>query len=58
LVGNGGKINGLASLIESETKIFTKVLEEPGMMVIKGCGELIQNKELFKQVKLVSGLKE
>ena len=58
LVGNGGKIKGLAQLIESETKIFTKVLEEPGMMVIKGCGELIQNKEMLKQVKLVSGLKE
>ncbi|MDD4026673.1 MAG: rod shape-determining protein [Candidatus Shapirobacteria bacterium] len=58
LVGNGGKINGLAQLIESETKIFTRVLEEAGMMVIKGCGELIQNREMLKQVKLVSGLKE
>ena len=58
LVGNGGKINGLAQLIESETKIFTRVLEDPGMMVIKGCGELIQNREILKQVKLVSGLKE
>lgn len=58
LVGNGGKISGLAQLIESETKIFTKVLEEPGMMVIKGCGELIQNRELLSQVKLVSELRE
>ena len=58
LVGNGGRIGGLAQLIESETKIFTKILEEPGMMVVKGCGELIQNKEMLKQVKLVSGLKE
>jgi rod shape-determining protein MreB len=58
LVGNGGKISGLAEMIESETKIVTRVLEEPGMMVIKGCGEIIQNKELLKQVKMVSGLKE
>lgn len=58
LVGNGGKINGLASLIESETKIFTKVLDDAGMMVIRGCGELIQNRDILKQVKLVSGLKE
>jgi rod shape-determining protein MreB len=57
LVGNGSKISGLAKLIESETKIQTKVLDESGMMVIKGCGELIQNKELFRQIKLVSGLK-
>ena len=57
LVGNGGKINGLAQLIEAETKIFTKVLDDPGMMVIKGCGELIQNREMLKKVKLVSGIK-
>ena len=58
MIGNGGKISGLDQLIEAETKIFTKVLEEPGMMVIKGCGELIQNREMLKQIKLVSGLKE
>ncbi|MDD4135825.1 MAG: rod shape-determining protein [Candidatus Shapirobacteria bacterium] len=58
LVGNGGRIGGLAQLIENETKIFTKILEEPGMMVVKGCGELIQNKGMLKQVKLVSGFKE
>ena len=58
LVGNGGKIKGLAKMIEDETKIFTKILDEPGMMVIKGCGELIQNRDLLRQVKLVSGLKE
>ena len=57
MVGNGGKINGLAQLIEAETKIFTKVLDDPGMMVIKGCGELIQNREMLKKVKLVSGIK-
>lgn len=58
VVGNGGKIDGLAQLIENETKIVTKVLEDSGMVVIKGCGELIQNRDLLKQVKLVSGLKE
>jgi len=57
LVGNGGKIKGLAQMIENETKIVTKVLDEPGMMVIRGCGELIQDKTLLKKVKLVSGLK-
>lgn len=57
LVGNGGRIKGLGQLIESETKIFTKVLDDPGMMVIKGCGELIQDETLLKKVKLVSGLK-
>jgi len=57
LVGNGSKIVGLEKLIESETKIFTRVLDEPGLAVIKGCGELVQNRELLKQIKLVSGVK-
>ncbi len=58
LMGNGARIKGLAQMIESETKIFTKVLEDPGMVIIRGCGELIQNREILKKVKLVSGLKE
>ena len=57
MIGNGSRINGLAKMIEMETKIQTRILENSGMMVIKGCGELIQNRELLKQVKLVSGLK-
>jgi len=57
LVGNGSKIVGLEKLIESETKIFTRILDEPGFAVIKGCGELVQNRELLKQIKLVSGVK-
>ncbi len=57
LVGNGSKILGLEKLIELETKIFTRILDEPGLAVIKGCGQLIENKELLKQIKLVSGVK-
>ena len=58
IIGNGGKINGLAQMIENETKIMTKVVDEAGMMVVKGCGELIQNRDLLTQVKSVSGLRE
>lgn len=57
LVGNGAKIKGLAEMIEAETKIFTRVAPEPGLAVIKGCGQLIENKNLLKLVKLVSILK-
>lgn len=58
LVGKGAMIPGIARLIEIETKINTRVAEDPGLCVIKGCGQLIENRTLLKQVKLVSGLKE
>ena len=56
LVGNGAKIKGLDRLIEKETKISTRVAEEPGLCVIKGCGELMDNNDLFKTIRIVSGL--
>jgi rod shape-determining protein MreB and related proteins len=54
LVGNGSKIEGMANLIETRTKICTRLIEDGGMSLIKGGGELIQNKELLKQISLVS----
>jgi rod shape-determining protein MreB and related proteins len=57
LVGNGAKTQGLAQAIEAETKICTRVAEEAGLAVIKGCGQLIENKKLLKQIRLVSILK-
>ena len=57
LVGNGAKTNGLAEMIEAQTKICTRVAQEPGLAVIKGCGQLIENKNLLKQIKLVSIMK-
>lgn len=56
LVGNGAKLSGLAKLIEKETKISTRVAEEPGLAVIKGCGELLENPQLLQNIKIVSGL--
>jgi len=56
LVGNGAKIDGMDSLIESKTKIFTRLVEGGDTAVIKGCGELVQNRNLLKQIKLVSGV--
>lgn len=54
LVGNGAKIEGIVNLIELQTKICTSLIEDGGKSLIKGCGELIQNRELLKQVSLVS----
>lgn len=55
LLGNGAKLKGLDREIEKETKIVTRVAEDPGACVIRGCGELIENEKLFDQIRLVSG---
>jgi rod shape-determining protein MreB and related proteins len=56
LVGNGAKLRGLDRLVEKETKISTRVAEEPGLCVIRGCGELMEDEKLFKNIRIVSGL--
>lgn len=58
LVGGGAKINGLAKLIEMETKICTRVADESELSVIRGCGNLIEERTSLKQIRLVSGLRE
>lgn len=55
MVGNGSKLKGIDKMIERETKIRVEVAENPGLCVIKGCGQIIENKDLKKQIKLVSG---
>lgn len=56
LVGNGSKLRGLDRLIEKETKISTRVAEDSGYCIIRGCGELMENSNLFKNIRIVSGL--
>lgn len=54
LVGNGAKVKDLSEMIETETKICTTLVDDSGTAVIRGCGQLIENKVLMKQVKLIS----
>ena len=56
LVGNGANLKGLDRLVEKETKISTRVADEAGLSVIKGCGELMENPEIFEMIRVVSGL--
>ncbi len=56
LVGNGSLLRGFDRLVEKETKINTRVAGEPGLCVIKGCGELIENSQLFENIRIISGL--
>ncbi len=54
MVGNGSKMKDLADMIESETKICTVLADDFGMAIVKGCGRIIEDKYLLKQIKLVS----
>lgn len=54
LVGNGSKMKDLAEMIESETKICTNLADDSGMAIVRGCGRVIEDKDLLKQIKLVS----
>jgi len=54
LIGNGSRMKDLAQMIESETKICTVLADEPGMAVIKGCGKVVEEIGLLKEIKLVA----
>ncbi|MCW1949300.1 MAG: rod shape-determining protein [Candidatus Shapirobacteria bacterium] len=54
LVGNGSRMKDLAKMIEMETKICTVLADEPGMAVIRGCGRVVEDVSLLRQIKLVS----
>lgn len=56
LVGNGARLRGLTRMIEKETKIPTRLADDAGWCAIKGCGELAENRERLKQIKLVSAV--
>lgn len=56
LVGNGAKLSGLDRMIEKETKISTRVAEDSGLCIIKGCEKLMEDPTLFTKIRLVSGL--
>lgn len=55
LVGRGALLKGMAELIESETKIPVQLIEDSGMAVVKGCGQLIENRKMLSLVKKVAG---
>jgi rod shape-determining protein MreB len=56
LTGGGAGIGGLEKLVEKETKLNTRLMEESELSVIKGIGELIENSDRLKTVRLVGGI--
>jgi len=50
LCGGGACIKGLDKLITSETKIPTKILEDPTTAVVRGCGIILEDLEGLKDI--------
>jgi len=55
LLGNGAKFRGIDRMVEKETKINTRLLEDSGLGVIKGIGMLIEDNQLLKTIKIING---
>ena len=52
IVGGGAYMKGLDKLIENETKIPTRVAEDPMTAVARGCGIILEDLEGFRNVLL------
>lgn len=48
LVGGGALLQGLDKLIEKETKIATKIVEDPMTVVVRGCGIILEDLDKLK----------
>lgn len=56
LTGNGAKLQGLKKMMESELRVSVEVDSEPGLAVIKGIGDLLQNRNTLNKVRVVTGI--
>lgn len=52
MVGGGANLRGLDKLIENETKIPTRVAEDPLTTVVRGCGIISENLEEYSDILL------
>ncbi|MDP2967551.1 MAG: rod shape-determining protein [bacterium] len=50
MVGGGSLLKGLATLIQKETKIPTKVIEDPTTAVVRGAGMVLENLDQLQEV--------
>ena len=50
MAGGGSLLRGLAALIQKETKIPTKVIEDPTTAVVRGAGMVLENLDQLQEV--------
>lgn len=50
MAGGGSLLRGLAALIQKETKIPTKVIEDPTTAVVRGAGMVLENLDQLQKV--------
>ena len=50
MVGGGSLLKGLATLIQKETKIPTKLIEDPTTAVVRGAGMVLENLDQLQEV--------
>ena len=54
MVGRGSNLKGIDKLIEADTKITTRIVDEPEMTVIRGCGKLIEDRSWLSRIRMVN----
>jgi len=50
LAGGGALLRGLSTLIQKETKIPTKIIEDPMTAVVRGAGMVLENLDKLNDV--------
>lgn len=57
LCGGVAQLPGLDKLMAEETKMPVWVADEPMTAVVRGCGKVLENETLLKQVRVTGGLR-
>ena len=50
MAGGGSLLKGLATLIQKETRIPTKIIEDPMTAVVRGAGQVLENLDQLEEV--------
>ncbi len=56
LAGGGSLLPGIEKMIQDETKMPVWIAEDPITCVVRGCGKVLEDKNLLKKVRITKGL--